>query len=76
MVDYDVLDATPKTLVRVVDAMLRTGGRILQCDSKRTLVMILAIVHGVRFCEGLPLSYLNNGMMLKWMKRLREIDDG
>lgn len=37
--------------------------------------MIFTIIRGDRFCEGLLLSYLDNGMMLKWMKRLKEIDD-
>ena len=36
--------------------------------------MIVTIVRGDRFCEGLLLSYLENGMMLKWMKMLKEID--
>ena len=40
-----------------------------------TLAMILTIVHGDRFCEGLLLEYLDNGLMLKWMKRLGEIDN-
>lgn len=47
---------------------------ISKCDGKCTLAMILTIVRGDRFCEGLLLSYLNNGKMLEWMKRLREID--
>lgn len=48
---------------------------ISQCDARCTLAMIFTIVRGDRFCEGLLLSYLDNGMMLKWMKRLKEIDD-
>lgn len=34
--------------------------------------MTLTIVRGDRFCEGLLLEYLDNGLMLKWMKRLEE----
>ena len=37
--------------------------------------MILTIVRGDRFCEGRLLEYLDNGLMLKWMKRLEEIDN-
>lgn len=37
--------------------------------------MILTIVRGDRFCEGLLLEYLDNGLMLKWMKHLGEIDN-
>lgn len=47
---------------------------ISKCDGKCTLAMIVTVVRGDRFCEGLLLSYLENGMMLKWMKRLKEID--
>ena len=42
---------------------------------KMYLAMIVTIVRSDRFCEGLLLRYLGNGMMLKWMKRLKEIDD-
>lgn len=45
------------------------------CDDRCTLAMILMIVRGDRFCEGLLLEYLDNGPMLKWMKRLEEIDN-
>lgn len=48
---------------------------ISQCDARCTLAIIFTIVRGDRFCEGLLLSYLDDGMMLKWMKRLKEIDD-
>ena len=37
--------------------------------------MILTIVRGDRFCEGLLLEYLDNGLTLKWMRRLEEIDN-
>lgn len=45
------------------------------CDAKCILAMILTIVRQDRFCEGLLLSYLENGKMLEWMKRLQEIDN-
>ena len=45
------------------------------CDARCTLAMILAIVRQDRFCEGLLLSYLENGKMLEWMKRLEELDE-
>ena len=45
------------------------------CDDRCTLAMILMIMRGDRFCEGLLLEYLGNGPMLKWMKRLEEIDN-
>lgn len=27
-----------------------------------------------RFCDGLALRYLENGKMVEWLKRLREVD--
>lgn len=50
------------------------GAPLSKCDGKCALAMIVTIVRGDRFCEGLLLSYLENGMMLKWMKMLKEID--
>lgn len=44
------------------------------CDARCTLAMILYVVRRDRFCEGLLLRHLENGSMLKWMKRLEEID--
>ena len=51
------------------------AANVSKCDGKCTLAMIVTIVRSDRFCEGLLLRYLGNGMMLKWMKRLKEIDD-
>ncbi|SDS06330.1 DUF6508 domain-containing protein [Parafannyhessea umbonata] len=45
------------------------------CDAKCALAMVLTIIRQDRFCEGLLLSYLENGKMLEWMKRLQEIDN-
>ena len=44
-------------------------------NATENVPMIVTIVRSDRFCEGLLLRYLGNGMMLKWMKRLKEIDD-
>ena len=48
---------------------------VSSCDAKCTLAMVLTIIRQDRFCEGLLLSYLENGKMLEWMKRLQEIDN-
>lgn len=50
-------------------------GRPLHVRCRCTLAMVLTIVRGDRFCEGLLLEYLDNGLMLKWMRRLEEIDN-
>lgn len=47
---------------------------VAKCDARCTLAMILYVVRGDRFCEGFLLRHLENGSMLKWMKRLEEID--
>lgn len=47
---------------------------VAECDARCTLAMILYVVRGDRFCEGFLLRHLENGSMLKWMKRLEEID--
>lgn len=47
---------------------------VSELDARCALAMILYVVRGDRFCEGFLLRHLENGAMLKWMKRLKEID--
>ena len=54
------------------DAMLEANSSKL--DDRSTLALILTIIRGDRFCERLLLSYLDNGKILSWMKRLEELD--
>ena len=48
---------------------------VIQLDARCVLAMILYVIRADRFCEGTVKEYLDNGKLLEWAKRLREIDD-
>ncbi len=44
-------------------------------DSRRILAMIMATIRMDRFCEGVLVSAFEEGMIARWLERLREIDE-
>lgn len=44
-------------------------------DEKCTLALIMGGIRADRFCDGALLSFFKDGFILKWLKRLRAIDD-
>ena len=40
------------------------------------LALIMGAIRADRFCEGTLLGFFESGSVLKWLKRLKEIDDG
>lgn len=44
-------------------------------DDKCIMALLMYIVRGERFCDGLILYALKSGAVLKWMERLRQIDE-
>ena len=45
-------------------------------DADCVISLIVSILQNERFNEGLLASFFDNGCMLKWLKRLRSIDNG
>lgn len=43
-------------------------------DGQAVMALIVASMRGERFCEGFLLRLLNEGCVVKWLKRLKEID--
>ena len=43
-------------------------------DGRVIMALIVASMRGERFCEGFLLRLLNEGCVVKWLKRLDEID--
>lgn len=43
-------------------------------DGRAVMALIVASMRGERFCEGFLLHLLNEGCVVKWLKRLKEID--
>lgn len=44
-------------------------------DAKCVLALIMSVVRGDRFCEGLLATFLKNGCIVKWLGRLKELDE-
>lgn len=43
-------------------------------DGQTVMALIVASMRGERFCDGFLLRLLNEGCVVKWLKRLKEID--
>lgn len=43
-------------------------------DGRGVMALIVASMRGERFCDGFLLRLLNEGCVVKWLKRLKEID--
>lgn len=43
-------------------------------DGKCVMALIIGALRADRFCEGVLLSFFENGTMAKWLLRLKEID--
>lgn len=45
-------------------------------DEQCTLALIMGAIRAERFCDGALLSFFKDGYILKWLKRLKAIDNG
>ena len=43
-------------------------------DGKLVVALIISVVRGERFCDGLLHTYFKNGTIEKWLRRLAELD--
>ena len=48
---------------------------IAESDAKIIMVLLMAVIRQDRFNEGLLLEYCQNGCVLRWLNRLKEIDE-
>lgn len=44
-------------------------------DGQGIMAMLTGLLRGERFCEGSVLSALNDGTVIRWLERLKEIDE-
>lgn len=44
-------------------------------DGQLIMALFVGAVRAERFCDGAMLSFLENGSIQKWLKRLRELDE-
>lgn len=48
---------------------------VTNAESKAVLALILCVFRTERFCDGTIKEFLENGCILRWLKRLKEIDE-
>ncbi len=48
---------------------------IMTNPSFREYVKIVGAIRAERFCDGALLGFLENGCVVKWLERLKQIDD-
>ena len=46
------------------------------CDNEQCIMALLVgVIRSERFCYGIIWDYIENGLILKWLQRLKEIDE-
>ena len=52
------------------------NAEVSMLNAQCILAMIMGVIRADRFSEGTLLSFLENGSIVEWLKRLKSIDDG
>lgn len=52
------------------------GADVSRLDGRATMALLVGAVRAERFCDGALLSFFNSGCILRWLRRLEEIDAG
>ncbi len=82
---YRFVDTHPAMELRNYSATLEEAGLkwdynvmsnadVTGLTGRTVMALILGAIRADRFCEGTLLSFLNEGHIIKWMQRLRQID--
>ncbi len=78
---HDFADKYPKYNLHDYLGVLEAKGikniktvNVSELDAESTLAVLMTIVRQDRFCEGLLLSCLEDGMVLSLLKKLKELD--
>ena len=56
------------------DAAMRNAD-VSEADEQCILALFIGIARAERFCDGTVVRFFNNGCALRWLKRLKEIDE-
>ncbi|MFW6016615.1 MAG: DUF6508 domain-containing protein, partial [bacterium] len=56
------------------DIDIMSNADVSEMDKACIIALITAAFRAERFCEGALLSFIENGSMIKWLKRLKELD--
>lgn len=49
---------------------------VSKLDAQAVTALLLAAFRAERFCDGALLDFCKSGAILRWLRRLKEIDDG
>lgn len=49
---------------------------VSQLDAKCVIALLIGAVRAERFCDGSLLGFFNRGFILRWLDRLKKIDEG
>lgn len=52
-----------------------TEADVSHFDGRTVMALLVGAVRAERFCNGALLSFLMNGCILRWLRRLEELDD-
>ena len=55
------------------DSMMKADASVL--DAKCILALLIASLRAERFCDGALLEFIKNGAVIRWLKRLQELDE-
>lgn len=55
------------------DSMIKADVSVL--DAQCILALLIASLMAERFCDGALLEFIKNGAVIRWLKRLQELDE-
>ena len=82
---YQYVDTHPAMDLRTYSAILEEAGLkwdysvmsnadVTDLTGRTVMALILGAIRADRFCEGTLLSFFNDGHIMKWLQRLKQID--
>lgn len=55
------------------DSIMKADASVL--DAQCILALLIASLRAERFCDGALLGFIKNGAVIRWLKRLQELDE-
>lgn len=68
---YDVLEKNGLAW----DSTIMQKADIANASGQLVMALIVGAIRAERFCDGALLGFLENGCIVKWLERLKQIDD-
>ena len=68
---YDVLEKNGLAW----DSIIMQKADIANASGQLVMALIVGAIRAERFCDGALLGFLGNGCVVKWLERLKQIDD-